>query len=360
MSIQESLIHLKDTTTFFNGEYDAKSVTITICCALAIYNALELILLIFSTFRKYSGLYFWSLLVASVGLIPYVIGFMIEYFQLTAQLAGEIIATVGWPMMVTGQSFVLYSRLGVVLGPSHQNILKAVKWMIIIDGVVFHVSTSVVMFGAYNADPNHGFAQAYKYIEKIQMTGFTIQELILSTLYVWRTLDILKTSRSERRSRVMRELLSINIFIILMDIALLVVEFQDRHVFEQAIKELVYSIKLKLEFAILSKLVGITQKSEGDSLGMLEGDGLNTHDATENDTTALAPFRSDSCMNENKPSESAQHIERAASWFSDTTYYTRRGTADLVPLPSTTSDERKRRKTIEEDLYADAIRNVAG
>ena len=36
-------------------------------------------------------------------------------------------------MMVTGQSLVLYSRLGVVLGPDRERILKAVKWMIIVD-----------------------------------------------------------------------------------------------------------------------------------------------------------------------------------------------------------------------------------
>ena len=67
MGFDKSLVKLKDTTTFFDGEYTAKSVAITICCALATYNALELLLLIFTTFRRYSGLYFWSLLIASVG-----------------------------------------------------------------------------------------------------------------------------------------------------------------------------------------------------------------------------------------------------------------------------------------------------
>ena len=75
MGIDGSLVHLRDTTGFFNGEYDAKSVTITICCALAKYNVLELLLLIFRTFRRYSELYFWSLLIASAGVIPYVMRF---------------------------------------------------------------------------------------------------------------------------------------------------------------------------------------------------------------------------------------------------------------------------------------------
>lgn len=77
-----SLEHLNGTTTFFQGQYDASSVTVTICCALAIYNAIELVILIFATFHRYAGLYFWSLLVASLGILPYVVGFMCEYFRL--------------------------------------------------------------------------------------------------------------------------------------------------------------------------------------------------------------------------------------------------------------------------------------
>lgn len=49
MSGPDSLDHLERTTTFFNGKYDAESVTVTICCALAIYNSLELLVLISTT-----------------------------------------------------------------------------------------------------------------------------------------------------------------------------------------------------------------------------------------------------------------------------------------------------------------------
>jgi hypothetical protein len=146
MGVEVSFANLQDTTSFFSGQFDVPAVVITICCALAIYNALELLLLIFTTFRRFRGLYFWSLLVASFGVLPYTFGFMIEYFKLTAQLAGLIITCVGWPMMVTGQSLVLYSRLHVVLGKGNWKILRAVKWMIIINGIVFHLSTEGMCF----------------------------------------------------------------------------------------------------------------------------------------------------------------------------------------------------------------------
>lgn len=83
MGLNVSFADLSDTTTFFSGNYDVSSVFVTICCALAIYNGLELVLLIFTTFRRFRGLYFWSLLVASSGLLPYTVGLLIMYFTFT-------------------------------------------------------------------------------------------------------------------------------------------------------------------------------------------------------------------------------------------------------------------------------------
>ena len=356
-----------DTNRFdgFDGRYTAQSVTVTICCALAIYNSIELLTLIFTSFRRYRGLYFWSLLIASFGILPYAIGFMIDYFRLTVQPVGGVISTIGWCMLITGQAFVLYSRLGVVLGPSHEKLLKGVKWMIIIDAIIFHGSTTVVMFGTYNAHPQiaGSFQDAYTYIEKIQMTGFTIQEFILSGLYVWKTIDILKTSEdwSRRGKRIMRELLLINVLIIFMDIALLVVEYQDRFQVERAIKEVVYSVKLKLEFAILSKLISITQRHDDTAIGTydMEANGVREKPQADGDMV-LAPFQSDEGAEKSKLSSGAMHVERADSWMSGATYQAERAMSGPLSLSATTSDQQRRRKTLEDDLYAGACRDVGG
>jgi len=80
MGLEISFADLHDTTTFFSGNYDVSSVFVTIGCALSIYNGLELLLLVFTTFRRFQGLYFWSLLIASFGLLPYTLGLLIMYF----------------------------------------------------------------------------------------------------------------------------------------------------------------------------------------------------------------------------------------------------------------------------------------
>lgn len=45
-----------------------------ICASVACYNAFELIILIYTTFHSYHSLYLWSMVVASLGIIPYVVG----------------------------------------------------------------------------------------------------------------------------------------------------------------------------------------------------------------------------------------------------------------------------------------------
>jgi len=172
---------------------------------------------------------------------------------------GFIIDSYGWVTMVTGKSVVLYSRLHLVL--RNENILRAVKWMIIVDAILFHVTTTVVLFGSSLGDEQSPFNNAYKVIEKIQMTGFCIQEFIISGLYVWKTVRLLQIVSKEGTKRVMWQLFAINVMIIAMDIALLALEYRNLRVLEQAFKVVIYSIKLKLEFAILGKLVELVQQN---------------------------------------------------------------------------------------------------
>ena len=162
--------------------------------------------------------------------------------------------------MVTGQSVVLYSRLHLVL--RNPKVLRAVLWMIVVDAVVFHVSTTVVLFGSSYGDDQNGFNGAWTVIEKVQMTAFCIQEFIISGVYVYETAKVLKIVSGGHTRRTMWELFIINVLIIVLDIALLVVEYLNLRVYEQSFKGVVYSIKLKLEFAILGKLVDIVRHGD--------------------------------------------------------------------------------------------------
>lgn len=88
------------------------------------------------------------------------------------------------------------------------------------------------------------------------MVGFFCQEIILSSIYIVETTKILRTSLQPNTKRTMSQLITINVVIIVMDLGLLGIECASLYILETLVKGVVYSIKLKLEFAILGKLVG--------------------------------------------------------------------------------------------------------
>jgi hypothetical protein len=89
----------------------------------------------------------------------------------------------------------------------------------------------------------------------------SIQEIIISSIYVKEVIHILNTiSKNNDCRRTIWQLLTINVLIIFMDVGLLAIEYRDLRVLEQTVKGVVYSIKLKLEFAILSKLVDVVKR----------------------------------------------------------------------------------------------------
>lgn len=244
------------SVTGITGAYEGDSLAIKISfgtfLGVAWYNSLELCVLVFVTFNQFRGLYFWSLLITAVfGVLPYSLGFFLKYFRLGSIWLSLVLLTVGWWIMVTGQAFVLYSRLHLVL--RDQTILRYVLYMIVANVVLLHVPTTVLTFGSNSVQG--GFVEAYNVMEKIQMSGFCVQEFVISTLYIWETIKMLRLSPEKGNRKIMYQLISINVIFIVMDLGLLACVFADLYIIETTLKATIYSIKLKLEFAVLGKLV---------------------------------------------------------------------------------------------------------
>jgi len=257
-----------------SGGYSGGSLTvkgtIIFFSGLSMYNVVELIILIFFTFQKFSGLYFYSLLVTSICVLPYSLGFMLKFLMITpggSRWFAVTLITIGWWGMVTGQSIVLWSRLHLLVDPGEKGqwTLRWTMWMIIIDAICLHIPTTVLTYGS-NGDINTGtFVTGYNVMEKIQMCGFFIQELILSVLYIKQASKLVQHSTRDDSRRFFMQLLGINVLIILMDVGLVAAEAASLYLYETTIKGTVYSIKLKLEFAVLGKLVNFAGGRAGTS-----------------------------------------------------------------------------------------------
>ena len=164
--------------------------------------------------------------------------------------------------------------------------------MIIIDAICLHVPTTVLTFGSNARIPS--FIEGYNVMEKIQMCGFFIQEIVLSSIYILETIRILKTSIQPNTRRLMYQLLAINVLIIFMDLGLLGLEAASLYILETIVKGFLYSVKLKLEFAILSKLVKFVgrggseaNQQRTDSLAYVDDDDEKSIEKRTGSSTAL-------------------------------------------------------------------------
>lgn len=248
----------------YQGNSTAIKVIMGVLVAILLYNAAELSVLIFLTFRRYRGLYFWSLSLSTVlGLIPSGIGNVLHFFAIGPLWLALALSNVGFYFLIPGQSVVLYSRLHLVL--YDQRILRLVLYAVVMNTVLIGFPTTISTFGAAFVRTND-WNEAYKIIERLQVTWFCVQEFIISLLYIRETVKLLQLSpaNSNRRRRIMYELLAINVLIILMDIAVVVVEFLGLYYLQVLLKCTIYSIKLKLEFAVLGKLTAIVEASHLD------------------------------------------------------------------------------------------------
>lgn len=256
-NIAESLIYgHNDRSRVRTGVFAAFS-------ALAWYNAIELIILCLCTFRRWKGTYFWSLLIASACIIPHCLGFMLLFFAAHVTPWVDVtLVVLSWYGMVTGESIVLWSRLHLVL--QNRKLLRGLLWMICVDAVLFHVPTTIMLYGTVAA-PTSRWARGYEIMERVQLVGFCVQELIISGIYVWETIKLLRLRPQGRRYGILVELLVINVVILVLDIAIVAIEYVGLYATQVMLKPFVYSIKLKLEYAILGKLVEIA-RSDGRDL----------------------------------------------------------------------------------------------
>ncbi|PCD23863.1 hypothetical protein AU210_015377 [Fusarium oxysporum f. sp. radicis-cucumerinum] len=239
-----------------NTKSGAVAIVICVFISIAFYNVLELNAYIFSSFKKRSGLYFWSLVIATWGIAFNGTGYLILHLSLSAQTyLYSTLILIGWCTMITGQSVVLYSRLHIVM--HNQKRLRMVLYMIIVNATWLHLPVIILVYGVGSSNPKP-FQKPYEVFEKIQLSVFFVQELIISGLYVWETSKRLRLEKSVGNTKTRMT----------------------------AWKPLVYSVKLKLEFSILNRLVELTRGRNESSYG-------RSHNATHHDDVGLETLNRD-------------------------------------------------------------------
>lgn len=172
---------------------------------------------------------------------------------------------IGWVMMVSGFSMVLYSRLSIIV--QNRRTRKLVLTIIIFNGVIWHtIMTTTTVGKAWERNNNGSRNMAVwmhidLYFERTHIVVFAVQETIISALYIRAAYQYLKTGFAHKKQtrKIMGALLLVQLVIILVDIAIIVVDFLGYLQMKMFINSFVYAAKLELEFLVLNQLVELSK-----------------------------------------------------------------------------------------------------
>jgi hypothetical protein len=120
-----------------------EAMTMAAFTGIAWYLCVELNIRLYMVFTRHRGLYFWSCFLCSWGiLVKSLATLLVDFDVWKDKVAAMVVIYFAWFFMVIPQSFVLYSRLHLVM--SNCTRLRWVLFMIIFNSVVFSAPTIVL------------------------------------------------------------------------------------------------------------------------------------------------------------------------------------------------------------------------
>ncbi|KAI4655159.1 uncharacterized protein J4E79_008224 [Alternaria viburni] len=236
------------------------SLVVIVFLALAVSHTLEVFVKIFRLFRTYHGVYFYTLIAASVGIAIHAFGYFIRNYGISDSAPLEIaLACGGGMLMITGQSIVLWSRLHLISSGKRDWWLLC---MIIAACIIVQGGATALFAGSNSPNPKR-WLQIYEKWEIFQVTWFVFQECLISGLYIYRTFALMRSSaafRGPHAKRVFNHLIIVNTVVILLDVTILVLQYIGLYEIQTSWKTLAYAIKLKLEFEVLNQLIAFATR----------------------------------------------------------------------------------------------------
>lgn len=255
-------------------------------CAVAYWMSIELLVIVYATFKRRTGLHFWSIIITTIGIILQTTGYLlIEFAPNCPHILKIIIAKIGWVSNVTGFSIVLWSRLHLVV--NNPRILKAVLAMILINCVCLHTPIIVLDFGLASKHRDK-FYPPMEIMERVQQIIFTLQETIISGLYIYHTARFLSSGYTYRTRKVIGLLFGVQALVIAFDAGLTAFDYNNMFTLKYTLHPFVYALKLKLEFIVLNQLLTIVKKGLAPGLQIgLVGDSDSFSAGSHNEHASI-------------------------------------------------------------------------
>jgi hypothetical protein len=245
--------------------------------AISLWLVLDLLIQIHLKFKKYRGLYYWCILLTTLGIGLHAIAFILKLFipglaegvSAAGSLGTTALAKVGWVLNTTGFSMVLWSRLGLVV--RDRRILSGTLVIIVLDAILLH--TPIIIFSFGLSTPSYLTWLPYMAtMERIQITGFTVQDLALSTFYTFTSAKLLNIRYTSQRRNLFMALVFAQGFGFVADMVMVVLDYEDMFTLKASLHPFIYAVKLKIEFLVLNQLSCVVRPDGEDFVQWVEGE----------------------------------------------------------------------------------------
>ncbi|MCJ1266404.1 hypothetical protein MMC22_006289 [Lobaria immixta] len=232
---------------------------------ISLFLFVEVNVLILRAFKKRQGLYFWSMEIGSLGIFIQSVGIILKYFASPSTNPiwplYTLFLILGWTAYVTAHSLVLYSRLHLVV--KNEKIQRCVFIMILTTIFTFIIPAWVVVWPAYNTS-DHKMSSTWSprlgIVNRYLQIGYTITESIISGLYIWSLVKLLRLKSNVRHRRVMTDLIYVNVMVIAFDILQVTFEYANQVGLSRPIQNFCYILRLRLEFIVLNQLMDVAAR----------------------------------------------------------------------------------------------------
>ena len=231
--------------------------------SLTIYLILDVNVGIYRVFRRKRGLYYWSLIFATWGTAVVAIGNIFKNLKPNWGVIWPLWTLMingGWSVYAPAELLVLYSRLHLV--NQSDGLHRGLLWMIIVGSTLVIIPNWVFIFGAYDTNPKVSsvWSPRMAIIDRTSQPCFTAMEFVISGVYIHSLLGILRTKIDVSTRRVMRDLIVVNITVVVMDLLVIVLIFLDQAEVAYPLQDFTYAFKYKIEFVVLNQLMAIASK----------------------------------------------------------------------------------------------------
>lgn len=178
----------------------------------------------------------------------------------------EILLNLGWGLLNTGFSLVLWSRLHLVV--NNPRFLKVTLIIILANAVIWNALSLGISIG-YVPKFKYEYPLAAKVITIMESVVYIVQETFLSAVYMYQTARFLKRGFSTHIRKIISFLQFVQMLVIASDLTLFVMSMKRLYIISAVLFPFTCAIKLHLEIAVLDLLRKLVQRGLPSGLTLL-------------------------------------------------------------------------------------------